>query len=146
MSLKTGKRIHGFQWTRLAMTQEVIDRVHELAEQQHAQYLDDDGFPKLDVIPGGNMSLESDDESYAPSNESVADLYNDYTDSNNTTSKSDESYEPMEDESDDNWDSEDEEENNQESSMASESSDENSVESSVLGDTNEDASASDSQE
>ena len=146
MSLKTGKRIHGFQWTRLAMTQEVIDRVHELAEQQHAQYLDGDGFPKLDVIPGGNMSLESDDESYAPSNESVADLYNDYTDSNNTTSKSDESYEPMEDESDDNWDSEDEEENNQESSMASESSDENSVESSVLGDTNEDASASDSQE
>jgi len=36
MSLKTGKRIHGFQWTRLATTQSVIDRVHELAEQQHA--------------------------------------------------------------------------------------------------------------
>ena len=112
MSLKTGKRIHGFQWTKLAITQEVIDRVHELAEQQHAEYLDEEGYPKLDIIPGGNMSLESDDESYTPDNESISDedLYNDETEDDSSSYDSEESWEPLDDESDENWESEDEEE------------------------------------
>jgi len=110
MSLKTGKRIHGFQWTRLATTQSVIDRVHELAEQQHAEYLDDEGFPKLDMIPGGNISLDSDDESYTGDDVSVAneDLYNGITDSGESTDDSDDDWEPADDESDENWESEDE--------------------------------------
>lgn len=112
MSLKTGKRIHGFQWTKLAITQEVIDRVHELAEQQHAEYLDEEGYPKLDIIPGGNMSLESDDESYTPDDESISDedLYNDETEDDSSSYDSEESLEPLDDESDENWESEDEEE------------------------------------
>ena len=115
MSLKTGKRIHGFKWTRLATTQEVIDRVHELAEQQHAEYLDEEGFPKLDIIPGGNMSLESDDESYTPDDESISDedLYNDETDDGSSSYDSEESLEPLDDESDENWESEDEEDENE---------------------------------
>ena len=110
MSLKTGKHIHGFQWTRLATTQSVIERVHELAEQQHAEYLDDEGFRKLDMIPGGNISLESDDESYTGDDVSVAnkDLYNGITDSGKSTDDSDDDWEPADDESDENWESEDE--------------------------------------
>jgi len=94
----------------LATTQSVIDRVHELAEQQHAEYLDDEGFPKLDMIPGGNISLESDDESYTGDDVSLAneDLYNSIIDSGESTDDSDDDWEPVDDESDENWESEDE--------------------------------------
>ncbi|GFH56607.1 hypothetical protein CTEN210_13083 [Chaetoceros tenuissimus] len=91
MSLKTGNRIHGFKWTRLATTQEVIDRVHELAEQQHAEYLD-----------------EEDNESI-----SDEDLYNDETEDGSSSYDSEESFEPLDDESDENWESEDEEDENE---------------------------------
>eukprot|EP00957_Ditylum_brightwellii_P159016 12103062-Ditylum_brightwellii.AAC.1 len=61
MSLETGKRIHGFQWTELAITDEVIKRVHELAEEQKADFLDENGVPKLSNIPGHNLSTEETD-------------------------------------------------------------------------------------
>ena len=41
MSLNTGKRIHGHQWDELAITDEVIDRVHELAAKEKADFLDE---------------------------------------------------------------------------------------------------------
>lgn len=62
MPLDTGKKIHGFQWTELAISDDVIDRVHELAEEQHAEFLDDDGYPKLGMEPGHNIIVEYGDE------------------------------------------------------------------------------------
>ena len=61
MSLETGKKIHGFQWTELAITDEVVDRVHVLAEEQKANFLDDHGIPKLSNIPGHNLTIDDTD-------------------------------------------------------------------------------------
>ena len=45
MNLQTGKRIHGYNFTELAMPDHVIARVHELASNEGAPDLDDDGCP-----------------------------------------------------------------------------------------------------
>ena len=45
MSLNSGRKIHGFKFTELAMPQQVIDRVHELAQNEGAEELDEDGCP-----------------------------------------------------------------------------------------------------
>ena len=58
MSLKTCKKIHGFQWTWLAITDEVVGRVHALAEEQKANFLDDHGIPKLSNIPGHSLTID----------------------------------------------------------------------------------------
>ena len=45
MNIETGKRIHGYNFTELAMPDYILDRVHVLAEQEHAPDLDTDGCP-----------------------------------------------------------------------------------------------------
>ena len=45
LSLETGKKIQGYKFTELAMPNQVIDHIHELAEEEGAENLDDDGCP-----------------------------------------------------------------------------------------------------
>ena len=45
LNLETGRKIHGFKFTELAMPPHVIDRVHELADAKGSQTLDHDGCP-----------------------------------------------------------------------------------------------------
>lgn len=81
MNIETGKRVHGYNFTELAMPDYIIDRVHQLAEEDHAPELDADGCPifegKLGVpfdannpfVPSDQLSgddLSIDDESYHP--------------------------------------------------------------------------------
>ena len=71
MSLKTCKKIHGFQWTWLAITDEVVGRVHALAEEQKANFLDDHGTPKLSNIPGHNLTIDDTDVEDESSQEDI---------------------------------------------------------------------------
>ena len=48
MNLETGRKIHGFQFTELAMPLHVIDRVHELADAEGSKILDHDGCPNFE--------------------------------------------------------------------------------------------------
>ena len=45
----------------MAITDEVVDRVHVLAEEQKAKFLDDHGIPKLSNIPGHNLTIDDTD-------------------------------------------------------------------------------------
>ena len=45
MSIRTGRRIHGYRFTELSMPQHIIDRVHQLADDEGAPNLDHDGCP-----------------------------------------------------------------------------------------------------
>jgi len=45
MSFETGKKIHGFEWTELAITEEEIKAMYTLAD-----FLDEDGIPKIRFI------------------------------------------------------------------------------------------------
>ncbi|GFH56495.1 hypothetical protein CTEN210_12971 [Chaetoceros tenuissimus] len=76
MSLDTGKRIQGHQWDELAITDEVIERVHELAAQEKADFLDENGIPKLGMSPGNNMTMDDTDIDEGDSDE---DVYDDVT-------------------------------------------------------------------
>ena len=79
LNIETGKRIHGYNFTELAMPDYIIDRLHQLAEQEHAPELDADGCPIFEwelgvpfeannpIIPPDQLSgddLSIDDESY----------------------------------------------------------------------------------
>ena len=79
MSLNTGKRIHGHQWDELAITDEVIDRVHELAAKEKADFLDEDGIPKLGVRPGHNMTIDDTDIDEEDSDDGSVYVYDDIT-------------------------------------------------------------------
>ena len=48
MNLATGRKIHGFKFTELAIPPHVIDRVHELADAEGSQNLDHDGCPNFE--------------------------------------------------------------------------------------------------
>jgi hypothetical protein len=62
LSLETGKRIHGHDWNELAIPQRVIDRVHELADNEHAPTLDEEGCPVFEIDTGVPLpALEDDD-------------------------------------------------------------------------------------
>ena len=45
MNIETGKRIHGYRFTELSMPQHIIDKVHDLADEEGAPNLDDNGYP-----------------------------------------------------------------------------------------------------
>ena len=45
MSLESGRRIHGYIWNELPIPEHVIRRVEELAEDEYAMDLDEDGCP-----------------------------------------------------------------------------------------------------
>ena len=59
MSLKTGHKLHGYHWVELPISDEVIDRVEELAEEQ-AQPLMDNG-PIFEWTPG-DLIVDIDDD------------------------------------------------------------------------------------
>ena len=125
MSLETGKRIHGFQWTELAITDEVIERVHELAEEQKADFLDENGIPKLSNIPGHNLSIEETDVEDEISQGDDMDVYDDVTVSS-TSSES--SMESSDDSSINTEDMDDSEEDIGMESVSSDADDEDSSE------------------
>jgi hypothetical protein len=45
MSLETGRKIHGYRFTELAMPDHIIDMVHDFADAEGAAALDNDGCP-----------------------------------------------------------------------------------------------------
>ena len=81
MSLSTGKRINGNQWTELPISDYVIDRVEELGKREGAPIMKD-GYPIFEWSPGERIYLDEDEEydddvSYVPSEQT----YNDDNDS-----------------------------------------------------------------
>jgi len=62
MNLETGKRIHGYRFTELAMSNHIIERVHELAEMENAPDLDEDGCPIFEWEIGVPINSVDDDE------------------------------------------------------------------------------------
>ena len=62
LSLETGKKIHGYKFTELAMPNNVIDRIHELGENEGAEDLDDDGCPIFEWELGTPVRELEDDE------------------------------------------------------------------------------------
>ena len=49
MSLRTGRRFRGLQWTELAIPEWVINRVREIADNEHAPKLDAEGCPVFQI-------------------------------------------------------------------------------------------------
>jgi len=49
MSLRTGRRFRGFQWTELAIPEWVINRVREIVDNEHAPKLDAEGCPVFQI-------------------------------------------------------------------------------------------------
>ena len=43
LNLETGKKIHGYDWTEIAISERIIDMVHNLAENEHSPNLDEEG-------------------------------------------------------------------------------------------------------
>ena len=62
LSLETGRKIHGHDWTELAIPQRVIDRVHELADEENTPALDDEGCPVFEIDAGIPLTIEEDDD------------------------------------------------------------------------------------
>ena len=102
MSIETRKRIHGYNFTQLAMTEHIIDRVHSLTDNENAPALDDDGCPTFEwelgtpfpstnnpvpptdapAVSDDNLSLSND--SYVPASDNST--FNDIDLSNDTSS------------------------------------------------------------
>jgi hypothetical protein len=64
MNLQTGKKIHGYRFTELAMPQHIIDTVHDLADAEDAPDLDEDGCPFFEWELGAPVNAE--DEALPP--------------------------------------------------------------------------------
>jgi hypothetical protein len=64
MNLHTGKKIHGYRFTELAMPQHIIDTVHDLADAEDAPDLDEDGCPFFEWELGAPVNAE--DEAIPP--------------------------------------------------------------------------------
>ncbi len=58
MNLHTGKKIHGYRFTELAMPQHVLDTVHDLADAEEAPDLDEDGCPLFEWELGAPVNAE----------------------------------------------------------------------------------------
>lgn len=61
MSILTGKRIHAYKWTELPISNEVIDKVHELATEENQPELIDK-IPLFEWEIGVLISDEADEE------------------------------------------------------------------------------------
>ena len=63
MSLRTGKRIHGYRWQELPLDEHMIERVEAMAEQEE-QPIMHRGLPCFEWAPGVEMQdiLEIEDE------------------------------------------------------------------------------------
>ena len=81
----------------MAITDEVVDRVHVLAEEQKANFLDDHGAPKLSNIPDHNLTIDDtdvEDETFEDYTDDVTVLStssepDNYSDSDDSTYKPD---------------------------------------------------------
>jgi len=49
LSLRSGRRFHGFQWTELAIPEWVINRIRKIADNEHAPKLDAEGCPVFQI-------------------------------------------------------------------------------------------------
>jgi hypothetical protein len=58
MNLHTGRKIHGYRFTELAMPQHIIDAVHTLADTEDAPDLDEDGCPFFEWELGAPINAE----------------------------------------------------------------------------------------
>jgi len=105
MNIRTGKRIHGYRFTELLMPQHVIDRVHQLADEEGAPTLDNDGCPVFDWEIGApvnndhkptieNITPISDDEVENSDSEDSEDEHEDADDSDDNSSTESESDHP----------------------------------------------------
>ena len=45
LNLESGRKVHGYEWNELAISDRVIDMVHTLADKDNAPALDDQGCP-----------------------------------------------------------------------------------------------------
>jgi hypothetical protein len=129
MSIRTGRRIHGYRFTELSMPQHIIDRVHQLADDEGAPNLDDDGCPVFEWEIGApvnddqepvinNVVPTSDDEDEDSNSEDSEDNEEDTDDNDDNSStesgsaqphNSDDDYSSSDDDdSDDNDDNDDE--------------------------------------
>ena len=129
MSIRTGRRIHGYRFTELSMPQHIIDRVHQLADDEGAPNLDDDGCPVFEWEIGApvnddqepvinNVVPTSDDDDEDSNSEDSEDDEEDTDDNDDNSStesgsaqphNSDDDYSSSDDDdSDDNDDNDDE--------------------------------------
>jgi len=60
LNLETGRKIHGHDWTELAIPDRIIDRVHELADEENAPALDEEGCPVFEIDVGVPLNAEED--------------------------------------------------------------------------------------
>ena len=58
MNVETGRKIHGYRFTELAMPDHIIDKVHALAEAEGAPDLDEDGCPTFEWELGTPIPTE----------------------------------------------------------------------------------------
>lgn len=61
LNLETGKRIHGYIWDELPISDRIIDMVHELAKNEGAADLDDDGVPIFEWETGVPVLTEEEE-------------------------------------------------------------------------------------
>ena len=61
MSLYSGKKLHGYEWTELPITDEVISQVEELAKKQKAPILTNK-YPMFEWMPGVPIHDEDDND------------------------------------------------------------------------------------
>jgi len=129
MSIRTGRKIHGYRFTELSMPQHIIDRVHQLANDEGAPNLDHDGCPVFEwelTAPVNddqepiinNVIPPSDDEDENSNSEDSEDEEEDKDDSDDNSSTESDSAQPHnsdndygisdDDDSDDNDDDDDE--------------------------------------
>ena len=107
MSIETGKRIHGYRFTELAMPQYVIDRVHQLATSEDAPNLDDDGCPIFEWEIGTPVRPENDDNVNMDESDSESDDNSINSDGENSMNSDDDDDGSDDDDSDDDSDDSD---------------------------------------
>ena len=55
LNLETGRKIHGYDWDELAISDRIIDMVHALADKDNVPALDDQGCPVFEIDIGADL-------------------------------------------------------------------------------------------
>lgn len=87
MSLETGRRIHGYIWTELPISDHIIETVHQLAENEGAEDLDDEGVPIFEWESG--VPILTIEEEQLPQNQGATTVPDDDTDIEDSSSDDD---------------------------------------------------------
>ena len=75
LNLESGRKVHGYEWNELAISDRVIDMVHTLADKDNAPALDDQGCPVFEIdigaddlapLPDGNLEEGFEDNAVIP--------------------------------------------------------------------------------